>query len=1136
MKERHYLIQAWANHVFACQRNPRRLMVLLAVSLSLVCSPAYAQGTITLEASNQSIRNVFKMIEEKSDYVFLFNHDISTDIEKQVSINVKAASLEQVLNDIFKATDLVYKISGKQVLIGKKAPKPAAVQQPEMKVVSGAVADIEGPLEGVNVVLKGTSYFTMTDKDGKFSFRIPSDQPGVLVFSFLGMKTQEIRDAGKEFNVIMEIEEMGEVVITGIFKRKKEGFTGSVTQLSSADIQKLSSNNVLKALEIVDPAFKVSGNNLSGSNPNAIPDFQLRGQASIGDYESDDFVVMRGDFNTRPNQPLFVLDGIIGVSAATVMNLDPERVESITLLKDAAATVIYGSQAANGVVVIETKAPVSGKLRFTYNGNYRFETPDLSVYNLLNAGEKLQIEELAGYYNDKNNLGLQNYYNTIQQEILSGVNTYWIAQPVQNSFNHRHGLTIEGGDNALRYKIYMGANFAPGVMKGTNLDTKSGQVDIIYRVNKFLISNQIYVDYSSGARVSPYGSFQEYTLINPYYRMTDANGNYKPVLDDHKTGTGSSPDEYVGFYTNPTMNPLYNTLFASKNEARTFDFQEALKVEYLPLDNLRLSLDFSLGRNDGTVEIFKSAQNTEFYLINEPSLRGRFQWQKSEGFTYRLSFTGSYNKNFGENHQFSAFARYSIYENSTRQTQLTKTGFPNDKLSEVYMGSTYESAEGAEGTTRALGFMFTLNYFFKQRYAIDYSMRIDASSEFGRNNRYAPFWSAGLRWNVDKEKFIKNLKVFDEFIIRGTYGITGSQGFSPYQSLQMYTYENLMKKYKSSPTVGAEVYGLGNTELKWQQTDNYNVSMDFSMFKNIIGIKVEYYQKYTKNTLLDYSLAPSVGFSSMKENLGKISNKGVEMILRLMPYSNSSKRAYWNIVLTGASNKSRIEEISNALKYRNETQMKNVTDRPLPRYENGYSQSVIWAVRSAGIDPMTGREVFVQRDGQLTNEYRPIDQVPVGDREPDFSGSISTSFNYKGFSLSISGMYKWGGQKFNSTLIDKVENANLRLNVDKRALTERWKQPGDQALFKAINGDITREPTKATSRFVMDDNEFVLSTINLAYRMDKQHNEFLKWAGIEMASIGLYFEDIATFSSIRMERGIDYPFARQISMSLNLTF
>ena len=597
------------------------------------------------------------------------------------------------------------------------------------------------------------------------------------------------------------------------------------------------------------------------------------------------------------------------------------------------------------------------------------------------------------------------------------------------------------------------------------------------------------------------------------------------------------------------MNPLWNAQFDSKNDSRSFNLREALKVEYLPFDNLRLSLDFTLSRTDATVETFKSAQHNDFYSVADPAEKGSYYWSKSEGSSYRLSLSAAYNKAFGSDHLLSAFARYSINESANNLTSISMKGFPNDKVSEVYMGTEYQTTGGSESVSRALAFMMTLNYSYKQRYAFDYSMSINASSEFGENNRYAPFWSVGVRWNAEKEKFISNLGIFDELVLRGTYGITGSQGFTPYQSLQMYTYSNLMKTYKSSDVVGTEIYGLGNPDLKWQQTRNYNASLDFTMFHNIFSARFEYYEKYTKNTLLDYTMAPSVGFATMKENLGEISNKGYEVTLRLMPYSNAAKQAYWQVIFTGSHNKSRIEEISNALKVMNEKQMEQAMayerpgdlegkreKYPLPRYENGYSQTTIWVVRSMGIDPATGREVYMTRDGKLTNDYNAADQIPFGDSEPKFQGSVSTTFTYKGFSLTLAGQYHWGGQTFNKTLINKVENANLRLNTDRRALYDRWQKPGDHVFFKAIDGNISKADTKESSRFVMDDNEFYFSTVNLSYRLDGKKFDWMKRVGITSATLGLYMEDICRFSTIKMERGIDYPFSRQVSMSLNVVF
>lgn len=1147
--------------LFNLFRVMKIVILFMLIGLTHLSAEVRSQNaSVSLRLKDATVEQVILEVEKQLKQDFFFSKK-EVDVTKKISVNLNQATLDELVQVIF-GEGFGYRLVDNLIVI---TPKTVVAKEEEKTVLmKGQVVDKGGaPLPGVTVLIEGTTVGCATDVDGKFSLPLPKELKGVVVFRFVGMETQKVKLADikdkeilagkKELKVVMEeqTEKMDEVVVTGIFTRKKEGFTGSATQVSGEELKRMTSGNVLKALQMLDPGFKMNTSNLTGSNPNAIPDFQMRGQASMGNYQSDDVVVLRGDVNTRPNQPLFVLDGVIGVDATTIMDLDPEQVESITLLKDAAATVIYGSEAANGVVVVETKAPAPGKLRFTYNGNYELQWPDLSVYDLMNAEEKLRIEEMAGYYSYKDDLGLMNYYNNLRQEVLRGVNTYWLAEPVQTSFSHRHGLTVEGGDRTLRYKIYLGAKWAPGVMKESDLNTKTGKIDLNYRANKILINNSLSVDYSDGARTSPYGSFQEYARVNPYYRKTDSHGNIRQLLDDNRTGDGFG--DVVAYYGTPTLNPLWNKQFESKDESRDFELREALKVEYLPIDNLRLSLDFTLTRKDGTVEIFKSAQHNDFYQESDPAKKGSYDWTKKEGTSYRLSLSGAYNKAFGD-HLLAAYVRYSINENSTKTTTFSMMGFPNDKLSEVHMGTEFEDTEGSENVARTLAFMMTLNYSYKQRYALDYSMSVNASSEFGKNNRYAPFWSVGLRWNADRETFIKNLGIFEELILRGTYGITGSQGFTPYQSLQMYTYKNLMKTYKSSDVVGTEIYGLGNPDLKWQQTRNYNVSLDFSVLRNIVSARFEYYEKYTKNTLLDYSMAPSVGFSTMKENLGEISNKGYEVTLRLMPYSNPAKQAYWNIILNGARNKSKIEKISNALKVMNEKQMAEADKEddllnnpgmaledkrkkhPLPRYENGYSQTTIWAVRSMGIDPQTGREVFLTRDGQLTNLYSSSDQVPVGDTEPKFQGAVSTTFTYKGFSLTLAGQYRWGGQVFNQTLIDKVENANLRQNADRRALYSRWQKPGDQVLFKAIDGDIYKEDTKESSRFVMDDNEFAFTTINLSYRMEASRYDWLKRVGISSATIGFYMEDICRFSTVKMERGIEYPFSRQASMSLSVTF
>lgn len=1103
------------------------LFFMMVVCLTHLSASVRGQNmTVSLQLSDVTVAQAISRLEEQLGKDFFFKKE-SVNVERRIDVKLKHASLQEVVMQVF-GREYSYSVIDNMIVITPH--RQSAV--PQEKVVQGTVKNNKGEvIPGVTVIIKGTTLGMTTDIDGHFKLTLPDSKGMVLVFSFVGMKKQEVAYRGEEtLTVVMteDVTQMDEVVVTGIFERRKEGFTGSATKVDREDIRRITSGNVLKALEMIDPGFKMNVSNLAGANPNAIPDFQMRGQANIGNYQSDDVVTMRGDVNSRPNQPLFVLDGIIGVNATTIMDLDPEQVESITLLKDAAATVIYGSEAANGVVVVETRAPEAGKLRFTYNGNYKLEMPDLGVYHLANAEEKLKIEEMAGYYQLQNDIDRMNYYAHLKQEIKRGVNTYWLSKPLQTAFSHRHGVNFEGGDKSLRYKVYLGASFAPGVMKETDLNTKTGRVDLLYRFNKFLISNQLSLDYSSGNRTSSYGSFEEYTLLNPYYRPYDENGNIVKVLDQNAL--------LIGYYGSPTVNPIYNTLFGYKDKSQDFEVREALKVEYNPFENMRFSLDFTLARKDGKVELFKSAQHTDFEGITDPAYKGSFEQTRSDGYNYRVSLTGSYNKSFSNEHLLSVFARYNLTESSTNMNKLSMRGFPNDRLDEVYLGTTYKDVTGSEAVSRALGFLFTLNYSWKQRYAIDYSMRIDASSQFGKNNRFAPFWSAGLRWNLDKEEFVRKLGVFDELVVRGSYGITGSQSFSPYQALQTYTYTGMMQAYKSFDVVGAKLYSVGNPDLKWQKTKNYNVSLDFTLLKNLVSAKLEYYHKLTTNTLLDYALAPSIGFRSVKDNLGSISNKGIEATLRIMPYSDPAKQAYWNIVVTGAQNKSKIEKISNALKYQNEQQIKDTKTRPLPRYESGYSQTIIWAVPSMGIDPISGEEVFLTREGKLTGVWNAVDQIPMGDTEPKFAGTFSTTFNYRGFGLTLAGKYKWGGQMYNYTLLDKVENANLRMNVDRRALTDRWAEVGDRVYFKRLEGDSYRALTNASSRFIMDENEFALTTINLSYRMDAQHQRGLQRVGISALTIGMYMEDILRISTVKMERGITYPFSRQVSMSLNIMF
>lgn len=1027
------------------------------------------------------------------------------------------------------------------------------IQEPTTRlVISGKVLDKDGePIPGVTIRIKGTSLGFTTNERGEFYYKAPDEvkEGSVLIFSYIGFKSLErkvVKDTVMKVVLVEDVDVLEEVVVTGMFQRRKEGFTGSVNQIKGEDISKVTSGNVLKALELLDPGFRIGSDRLTvGANPSGLPDFNMRGQASMGDYSLDDKVYLRGDLDTRPNQPLFVLDGIIGVSVTKIMDLNPELIESITILKDAAAMVIYGAQASNGVVVVETKAPETGTIRVTYNGNYKLEVPDLRDYHLVNAREKLELEKRAGiydpYYTPQYTMTQLEQYKKKQLEVLRGVDTYWLSEPVQTAFSHRHGLSVEGGTQELRYKIYAGIDTAPGVMKGTGVYGKSGSIDLRYRQGKVLLTNILYADHTVSDRTSPYGSFREYTLINPYYRKHNPDGSIPRYLEEVTMiyDTGSSRGYGVG---NNIGNPLYNTLYKSKDQNSSFEVRNAMRVEYLPIDQVRLSMDLNLTKSNSSTDIFKSANHSDFIKEVDVSRKGSYDWTSTKSSGYDVSFTASYNDMFKDKHFVSAFARYNVREDVYHTAGLYQTGFPNDNMDEIYLGAVPQSAHGDERTVRAIGANLTGSYTYDMKYAADLNVRLDASSEFGRNNRFAPFWSAGLRWNLDREEWIQKADFVDELVFRVTYGITGTQGFSPYQALRMYTYDGMMRIYDSSDVVGTEMIGLGNPDLKWQTTDAFNVGLDFTLWKSLLSGRLEYYNKFTKNTILDFSLPPSVGFPTVKDNLGNISNKGYEFTLRLMPINIPSKRLNWNIVATGSHNKNRIEQISNALKVRNEAMLKadpdnpNKLSRPMPRYEEGYSQSMIWAVQSLGIDPQTGREVFLSRDGKRTSTWDPVDMIPAGDVEPKLIGTLSTNLNWGPLTVTLAARYRMGGKMYNRTLVDKVENADLRYNVDRRAYTDRWEKPGDVARFKAVSKDVNGSQTYASTRFIMNDDELMLNMLSLQYRLEGSRHKWLQKMHITSGSIGLYVEDLFRLSTVQVERGITYPMSRQASCSINLTF
>lgn len=1080
-------------------------LTLICLFLGIFQLQARSQS-VTLNLKNVPLKQVLWAIENQTDFVFMYSKD---DLRQggNVSVNLNNESVEKALQTCLQGTGLTYVIQD-GVIVLRPAPN---MQVPARIEVTGQVRDRQGNiLPGVTILLKGTTVGSVTDTEGRFRFEIPELKDIVLVFSFVGMKKKELAYRGeKELHVVMEEEttEMEEVVITGIFERRKESFTGAATTYSSQELKRVGNQNVIQSLKSLDPAFAILENNEFGSDPNHLPDLEIRGKSSI--------VGLKEQYNVDPNQPLFILDGF-ETSLQTIMDLDMDRVASITILKDAASTAIYGSKAANGVVVVETVRPEKGKLRVNYSGNFNVQMPDLSSYKLMNSEEKLRFEVLAGRYKSSgatNYMELQQLYNARLANVRSGVNTYWLGEPVRIGLNHRHSLYAEGGDDNMRYGIGISYNGITGVMKESERNVFSGNLDLIYRKNRFLFSNKLTINYNSTH--DPIVAYSEYAEANPYYKKRNDAGEVEKWL------------EYNTYAK--VQNPLWNASLNSRNLGRMFGVTNNFSAEYNPLTFLKLRARFGVTKSFTETDQFTSPEDTQF--DQKSSLeKGSLTYRNNKGLNYEAEFTASLGYLFREIHRINLVAGGNLSSSETLSNGYSAIGFPKGDFDTPAFSKGYpENGKPSfgESTTRSVSAYVNGGYVLQDRYLLDLTWRLSGSSVFGTNKRYTNTWSVGLAWNLHHENFIRDHVAWITLLkIRGSVGNPGNQNFSSYQTISTYTFQTYRSNYFEQ---GVLLNSLGNPELEWQTTLDKNIGLDLTLWNNRFSVNVDYFDKVTDPLLVSINVPSSLGMSTVMTNIGKQTSRGLNGTLTFSPVYKPNERIVWSLRYNFRTQKTSYSDIANRLDKFNESN-RNVN---LTRYYDGADPDALYAVRSHGIDPATGKEAFIRKDGTYTFDFDYNDEVKVGTQRSKLEGILGTSFSYKGFSVNLDFRYRWGGKAFNSALYNKVENisfAALSKNQDKRALYDRWQNPGDVAPFKGIS---LTETTPMSSRFVEKDNSIALESFRVGYEFDSAK---LKTIGLHALRLNAYMNDIFRISSIKTERGISYPFARSVSFSLSAAF
>lgn len=997
-------------------------------------------------------------------------------------------------------------------------------QTPEKKVIYRGVVidDTDAPLPGVSVTLphsKGTG--VTTDVNGRFEISVPESVHN-LVFSYIGMKTQTVRVKGitKDITVRLESDAVNlkEAVVTGIYTRNAESFTGSMATYTNKELKQVGNLNVLQSLQALDPAFVITDNNLRGADPNATLDISIRGTTNLTDLESD--------YEYDPNQPLFILDGFES-DLTTITNLNIDRVASITILKDAASTAIYGSKAANGVVVVETVKPEPGKLRFSYSGNYQVAWADLTDYNMMNAREKLAYEKLAGRYASGDyNLDAngeiidedqrQIYYNRLKL-VEQGLDSYWLNEPLRTAFTQTHNIYVDGGDSAFLYGVGVNYSNTQGVMKGSGKDALNGNIRLTYRVDRLSFSNNTNLNYNT-SDTEPV-AFRNFVNANPYYSKYNENGEITKYFERTATLSGY---EYA-------YNPLWDFNQKSYNRTNTFSLNNNFQVEWRILEELRLRGRFgvTIAQNESTV--FHSPEETMFAETDRLE-RGTYAKNSSRDTSYDGTLDLTYGRTFG-NHMLNLIGGMQFTESNSDAEAFSALGYMSDQYSNPNFSMGYPDGGKPSSTvvkSRTASYYFNLNYGYDMRYLVDLNLRTDGASVFGINNPFSTTWSFGLGWNVHNEKFLADSDVISYMKLRYSLGNPGNSNLDAKRANTVYNYYTA---FQNPFGLAALVSQWGNKDLEWQRTLDQNIGIDLAFMDDRLRFTFDYFTKTTDPLLLSISLPPSTGTTTSPMNIGTMHNEGFTwqatyFVLRGNDYN-------WSLTANMNHVKTSYDDMGNYLEYLNE-QGRDEEAYTLRRYYDGASPTALWAVRSAGIDPMTGNEVFIKKDGSYTFEWDTADEVVCGDTTPDVEGTFGTSAYWKGFSMNLIFSYRYGGQAFRQTLFDKVENiseSDLMYNQDKRAYYDRWQKPGDHAKFKRID-DLSE--SHMTSRFIEDENTLKLTTLSFGY--ENQTAPWLKTIGASSFNVRLSMNDLFYLSTIKEERGLDYPFQRSVMMSLGLSF
>ena len=967
-----YLKKIISCKTFKLMKNT--LLLMFITVLQVYASDTYSQNTkLSLALNNVTVADVLEEIQNKSEFYFLFNAKL-VNVERKVTISVENEKISGILTSLFAGTEVNHVIYDRQIILTPSDITSLSEALQQIKITGTVTDEKRNPLPGVTVTIKSTTIGALSDASGKFTID-NAPQNAILIFSFVGMKTQEISASGKtSINVVMVEESIGldEVVVIGYGTQKKKDITGSISSISQKDFADKPMSSVSQALVGRIPGLDVVS---SGSGPGSSAVIRLRGRRSF----------------VASNNPLVILDGV--PYYGSINDINPYDIQSIDVLKDASSTAIYGSQGANGVILITTKRGQTGKAKFTIESYGGLTTHEkIPVYNGAEFAERgREAARMAGSYPDDglihDDLDKLIFTSSIEYDnMIAGNSVDYQDLLLQNGYQQKHQISVVGGSEAIKYNFSGNIYDEEGIIPTNKFNRYSLRSNLDFTLSpKFTIGTSVLLQYNLRSRKLNTSSLDEAVLQSPLGTPYNEDGtpNFDPNMDGYR------------------IHPLADLEWDSyRYSDKGWDAFINVFADYHILPSLTYRLNIG-----ADISLSKSAS---FAGPKSLSRRGNISSASlSDGESTRKTYESilTFNKAFGD-HSLTVTGVHSILTSRSESSGLNVTSIPYE-TSLYYNVGTAENITGVNSglTEQALiSYVGRIFYGYKGKYLLTLTMRADGASQFAEKNKWGYFPSASMAWRISEEKFLSNVDWLSDLKLRLGYGITGNRGISPYQS-QGGLSKTSYSWDESIPAFGYRPGELANIDLKWESTEVYNIGLDFAFLKGRIIGNVELYNTNTYDLLMYRNLPITTGFTRVLENVGRTNNKGLEIGLNTVNVERND--FLWKSNISFYLNREQIVELYSG----------KVDDvgsgwfigQPISVYYD-YKMLGIWQ-----LDETADAAVYGAVPGQIKlldayedQKITDADRMILGSQQPDFVLDLTNSLSYKNWDLSFDTYMRWG--------------------------------------------------------------------------------------------------------------------------------